>query len=281
MKNLVIRSLSGVVYVALFVGALLAHGPYFSILAVVLGVLATIEFVRLSARIAGEEVGLTFYVINALIALSLVGGILLIGLTGFLLVALWLLALFVTTFRKKNALMILAMSALCVFYIDVPLGLLSSLSSLEVAEGANVPKVNIGILVGLIGIWINDTGAYCVGTMMGRHRLCERLSPKKSWEGFFGGMIFVVLAAVIYAYVEYKDNLATEHVLIYAAYGIVVSIFATVGDLFESMLKRRAGVKDSGNIIPGHGGVLDRIDSLLFVTYPIVFFMMVQTWLQG
>jgi phosphatidate cytidylyltransferase len=108
-------------------------------------------------------------------------------------------------------------------------------------------------------IWVNDTGAYCVGSTMGKHRLCERLSPKKSWEGFWGGMAFCVIASVIYALIMNYNVLAS------VAFGIIVSLFATFGDLFESLLKRSAGVKDSGKLIPGHGGVLDRIDSLLFV----------------
>jgi phosphatidate cytidylyltransferase len=108
-------------------------------------------------------------------------------------------------------------------------------------------------------IWINDTGAYCVGSTMGKHRLCERLSPKKSWEGFFGGMAFCIIASGIYALIAHGDMLTS------IAFGLLVCVFATWGDLFESMLKRSAGVKDAGNIIPGHGGVLDRIDSLLFV----------------
>jgi phosphatidate cytidylyltransferase len=116
-------------------------------------------------------------------------------------------------------------------------------------------------------IWINDTGAYCVGSTLGKHRLCERLSPKKSWEGFWGGMLFCIIASLIYAYISKTPMLAN---LILA---VIVSAFATLGDLFESMLKRSAGVKDAGNIIPGHGGVLDRIDSLLFVAPAVAIFM--------
>ena len=119
------------------------------------------------------------------------------------------------------------------------------------------------LLLVFIMIWLNDTGAFLVGSMIGRHRLFERLSPKKSWEGFWGGLLFCVLAGWL-ANMFFPGYFGGSP-LLYVILGIVVSVFSTWGDLFESMLKRTVGVKDSGNILPGHGGMLDRIDSLLFV----------------
>ncbi|MDE6280052.1 MAG: phosphatidate cytidylyltransferase, partial [Paramuribaculum sp.] len=110
-----------------------------------------------------------------------------------------------------------------------------------------------------IMLWLNDTGAYCVGSLMGRHRLCERLSPKKSWEGFWGGMFFTAVGAVLLM----PWYMPGTPWIFGAGTGIIISIAATWGDLVESMLKRSQGVKDAGNILPGHGGILDRIDSLL------------------
>jgi phosphatidate cytidylyltransferase len=118
-------------------------------------------------------------------------------------------------------------------------------------------------------IWLNDTGAYCVGSLLGKHRLCERLSPKKSWEGFFGGLVFCIAAGIVASYIL-SDSIYS-FMIITISLGVVVCVFATVGDLFESLIKRTLHVKDSGNLIPGHGGILDRIDSLLFVA-PAVFF---------
>ena len=113
---------------------------------------------------------------------------------------------------------------------------------------------------------MNDTGAYLVGCTIGRHRLFERISPKKSWEGFWGGLLFSALTALAYFYFINNEapNFANS-IVFYIGLGLVVPVFATFGDLVESMFKRSIGVKDSGNLIPGHGGILDRIDSLLFV----------------
>ena len=118
-------------------------------------------------------------------------------------------------------------------------------------------------------IWMNDTGAFLVGCTIGKHRLFERISPKKSWEGFWGGMAFSILSGVLYYYLIDKTNGLAFYIIM----GVVTSIFATFGDLVESMFKRSIGVKDSGNLIPGHGGILDRIDSLLFVLPAMVLYL--------
>ena len=123
------------------------------------------------------------------------------------------------------------------------------------------PPLSIFIL-----IWCNDTFAYLTGRLLGKHKLFERISPKKTWEGFIGGLLFAVLAGVLLAYF-----LEWSYIKM-ITYGIVVGAIGTAGDLVESMLKRNVGVKDSGNILPGHGGILDRFDAVLFVV-PVVFFL--------
>jgi len=114
-------------------------------------------------------------------------------------------------------------------------------------------------------IWANDTGAYLFGITMGKHRLFERISPKKSWEGFAGG----VIVSLTFAYLMSNlfDQISVEHWLVVA---LLVVVFGTFGDLVESMLKRSKGVKDSGTILPGHGGVLDRFDAL-FLAIPMIY----------
>lgn len=107
-------------------------------------------------------------------------------------------------------------------------------------------------------IWINDSGAYLVGVKFGKHRLFERISPKKSWEGFAGGLFFALMGSLVFAHFSNVLN-----VLQWLGFAFVVSISATYGDLFESMLKRSLNIKDSGNILPGHGGILDRFDAPL------------------
>ncbi len=130
------------------------------------------------------------------------------------------------------------------------------------------------VLAMFIFIWLYDTGAFLVGCAIGKHRLFERISPKKSWEGVVGGAAFVIIAAIIIACNEpigafFNSSELTPEKWIsidtWIVMAVTVVIAATLGDLFESLLKRTAGVKDSGYLIPGHGGILDRIDSLLFV----------------
>ena len=106
-------------------------------------------------------------------------------------------------------------------------------------------------------VWGNDVFAYLVGISIGRHKMCPRLSPKKSWEGFFGGVLGSLAMGVLGAYV------VEGNYLVWLGLALVVSLSSVVGDLVESMFKRDAGVKDSGNFIPGHGGMLDRFDALI------------------
>ena len=116
------------------------------------------------------------------------------------------------------------------------------------------------VLAVLFFIWLNDTGAFVVGSLIGRHKLCQQISPKKTWEGFVGGILGSVLIwLILWATHFYK--LSLPYALLC---GVVVSVLGVIGDLIESRIKRGVGVKDSGNLIPGHGGMLDRSDSLIF-----------------
>lgn len=142
-----------------------------------------------------------------------------------------------------------------IFYISLPVCLL-----FWVASGPDaIYKPNR--VFGLLWlVWTNDTLAYLVGSQIGKHKLFERISPKKTWEGTIGGVVGTILMA--WGLSHYVTDFSPEQWL---ALGIVVSIFGTLGDLVESMLKRSAGIKDSGNLFPGHGGFLDRFDAFLFM----------------
>jgi len=113
-------------------------------------------------------------------------------------------------------------------------------------------------------IWINDTFAFIVGKSIGKHKLLERISPKKTIEGFLGGLVFTCIAGVVFYY--FTDLLSLG---LWITVGVVTAVFGTLGDLIQSQLKRQAGVKDSGKIMPGHGGLFDRLDSIVFYSITI------------
>ena len=131
------------------------------------------------------------------------------------------------------------------------------------------PKIITGIF---IIIWTNDTFAYIVGKSIGKHKLLEKISPKKTIEGFIGGVIFAVIAGLLISkyYIQPVESFKLKSALIWMVSALLIGIFGTIGDLVESKFKRIAGIKDSGKIMPGHGGILDRLDSVIFVA-PIIY----------
>ncbi|RTY82936.1 phosphatidate cytidylyltransferase [Flavobacterium sp. LS1P28] len=131
------------------------------------------------------------------------------------------------------------------------------------------PKIIIGLF---ILIWTNDTFAYIIGKSIGRTKLFEKISPKKTIEGFLGGIIFAILAGYLISkyYIKANPEFSERSILIWTSIAVIVGIAGTIGDLIESKFKRIADVKDSGKIMPGHGGILDRLDSVIFVA-PIIF----------
>jgi phosphatidate cytidylyltransferase len=131
------------------------------------------------------------------------------------------------------------------------------------------PKIIIGLF---ILIWTNDTFAYLVGKSIGKHKLLERISPKKTIEGFIGGVVFAIFTGYLISklYIKASPSFSEKSILIWTSIALIVGVFGTIGDLVESKFKRIAGIKDSGKIMPGHGGILDRLDSVIFVA-PIVY----------
>ena len=125
-----------------------------------------------------------------------------------------------------------------------------------------------------IFLWVNDSGAYCCGSLLGRHKLFPRVSPGKSWEGSIGGGLFVLAAAWFIAYYTQSHGITTNlTTLQWMGMGLVVVVFGTWGDLIESLFKRTLGIKDSGNVLPGHGGMLARFDSSLLAIPAVVVYL--------
>lgn len=148
-----------------------------------------------------------------------------------------------------------------IFYVGVPFGLLI-LANSQTYEDVFNSELILGFYFAL---WSNDTGAYLAGKAFGKHKLFERVSPNKTWEGSIGGAFLAIGISVLTGY--YFSSLPMWQ---WIAIGVIISIFGSMGDLVESLFKRSMGVKDSGKIMPGHGGVLDRFDGLL-IAAPFVF----------
>lgn len=149
-------------------------------------------------------------------------------------------------------------------YIALPFSLLNTLAFHLTPQGLVTYDAVLPLSV-FVFLWMNDTGAYLCGSLLGKHKLFPRISPGKSWEGSIGGGILVIAIAVLVWYLteQYQLNQLGLSALEWAGLGLTVVIFGTWGDLVESLFKRTLGIKDSGSILPGHGGMLDRFDSSL------------------
>ncbi len=256
MNELVKRSLSGIIYVALIFSAIYIDCmPFFLVVFSFIAFVAHWEYAELNRLHRTRPLRV---ILDALASIFMINAT---GLTSLLLkpslgiFILYLLFILVRSLYSNRSEQPAEISKIIFghIYITLPITLATLLKDCY-------PSI---LLTAVIAIWANDTGAYIVGSKIGKNRLFPSLSPKKSWEGFFGGMLFSVISTTLLAYFldVFMFDVITRGIIL----GIVISIFATWGDLFESMLKRNAGVKDSGSLIPGHGGILDRIDSMLFV----------------
>ena len=275
MNHLLLRTLPGAVYVALIVAGLLWGGlTAFSLICTLFALLGMTEFLRMTKGdlkkhratfVADLAIGLSIAAFPALAQGALNSIFILTLEISSLILLRGVMQLYI---RSEQPAKDIALSVLSVLYVAVPL----MLAGIIVDAGG--PEI---MLLIFIMIWLNDTGAFLVGSAFGRHRLFERLSPKKSWEGFFGGLAFCLTAG--YLAPVLLPGSFTGSSLTYVILGLIVCVFSTWGDLFESMIKRAAGVKDSGNILPGHGGILDRIDSILFVVPASLIYLTATTFI--
>ncbi len=277
MKNLLTRTLAGIVYIAAIIASLVCGDIYFVILMALFAIAGVHEFTKVMVNVDHADNRMTrgwdmvgaaaIVVFNAIQAsdwhsfspmpASIVLSPILIYIVVRMVVQLYI--------KQPDPIHSLTTSLAAQVYVSLPLALMTYMYYIY------SPML---LLAMFIMIWLNDTGAYVAGSMFGRHKLFERLSPKKSWEGFFGGLVFTVGGALA-IYFLLDGWLSGLSVGAAVGMGLVVTVFSTWGDLVESMLKRSAGVKDSGHLIPGHGGILDRIDSLLLVVPALLYYLSV------
>jgi phosphatidate cytidylyltransferase len=149
-----------------------------------------------------------------------------------------------------------------ILWIVIPLAAISTLSYVRPSDA----------LAFFVLVWANDTFAYLGGTMLGKHKMCPHISPGKTWEGTVIGCMMTLVLAWFLSLIPYFGALRESH-WDWILFALIIVVFGTCGDLVESLFKRNAGVKDSGNIMPGHGGILDRFDSLLFAAIPALIYI--------
>ena len=262
-NNFIQRAVTGVLFVIVLVGCIIYSPLSFGILFTIISALSVHEFAQLVSKSSEVSINKTItalggaYLFLALMSFCTQQSV---GARVFLPYLGLLLYMMITELylKKKNPTGNWAYSMLSQLYVALPFALLNVLAFQNSPETGRVTDNPILPLSIFVFIWLSDTGAYCVGSLIGKHRLFERISPKKSWEGSIGGGIFSIASSLGFAhFFPFMPGWQ------WVGLAIVVVIFGTWGDLTESLMKRQLGIKDSGNILPGHGGMLDRFDSAL------------------
>jgi len=266
LNDLVQRTVTGCIYVALLIAGTAIHPVVFAVIFAAMLFFTQLEFYQLVENAGSsprKHVGLTLGLLLFGTCFGMVHGF--IPQNAFLIFIPVLTILFLfETFRDNSKEIQNSSVTLTGFvYVAVPFSLLNFIVYPDYPE---TPEFFPWILMGVFFIvWVYDSMAYLVGSMFGKHKINEKISPNKTWEGFTAGAIFALVMGVLNAVIFQEPDIVNW--LIIAA---IVVAFGTLGDLFESKIKRKLNVKDSGSVLPGHGGLLDRLDSLLFVI-PVIY----------
>ena len=274
-SNLLVRTMTGVIFVAAILASMLNVFSFFILFCILL-ILTINEYAKLLKEkgivISDRKIGLATLPLIATFLVCYTDSMewlwifISIFIIGLLIMFSWEL------FHKKtNQMQNAAYSFFAYFYIVLPFVCLIYVYF----------KNPLYVLALFTFVWVHDTFSYLVGIKFGKNKLFERISPKKTWEGFFGGFIMVIVAGFLFDY--FTSDYVTKIVDPYSMFkwigmAVVVVISATFGDLFESLFKRSLEVKDSGTILPGHGGLLDRLDSILFAAPAAMVYLMLVNW---
>lgn len=262
IKNMLVRTVTGVLFVAALVTSFLRFEAMVFLFAIITGltlweyatIVNTMKAVRIN-RFISTAAGVYFFLAVAGYCSGITPSAVFIP---YLLTVVYLFVSELYT-RHEHAINDWAYTMLSQMYIALPFAMLNVLAFQSSDDGIRYCRI-LPLSI-FIFLWTSDTGAYCVGSLLGRHKLFPRISPAKSWEGSLGGAILVLIAASLISQLIGDASILTLYE--WLGLGLVVTIFGTWGDLVESLFKRTVGIKDSGNILPGHGGMLDRFDSAL------------------
>ena len=261
MKNLIIRALTGIIFVVVLISAIYIHPIFFLILFCIITGLTLWEFGGLVKHYENANLQRTVNVLGG-VYLFIATFVYANGLTDGKIFLPYLLFIMLTMiaelyYKAPNPINNWAFTLFAQVYCAGSFSILNFIGAEPGTPGV-MSYTPLFIMAIFIFVWLDDTGAYLVGSLIGKHKLFERISPKKSWEGFFGGLILSLASSQAFAWFAPEINRMN-----WLGLAATVVLFGTWGDLIESLPKRTLGVKDSGNVLPGHGGMLDRFDSVM------------------
>ncbi len=274
MNDFLQRLITGIFFIVAIIGSIAWNHYSFTAMFSLITVLGLLEFYSLlnteniyPQKILGAVSGGAIFLINAGVNYGYFGREYL-----FLSFLFFFIFFGVELFRKKsNPFTNIAFTFFSIIYIAIPLSLLINITSISVGEEQHIVYRPWILIAYFLLVWASDSGAYVSGRLFGRHKLFPRISPNKTWEGSIGGAFFVLgFGYLIYWLIP---TLGLSPVLTFVDWiimGAIIVVMGTFGDLIESLLKRSIYIKDSGSILPGHGGILDRFDSV-FMSAPFVF----------
>lgn len=277
-KNLIVRSITGVLFVAIMVAGFLSPRAMVFLFALITG-LTLWEYTGLVNGLDNVQVNRFISTVAGVYFFLAVAGWRTGIVNNFVVMVPYLLTivyLFISELytKNKNAINDWAYTMLGQMYIALPLSMINILAFEMAPDQSGVSYDTMLPLSVFIFLWVNDSGAYLTGSLLGRHKLFPRISPGKTWEGSIGGGILVIAVAALLGYLVNRGvDVPRLSILGWMGLGLVIAVVGTWGDLVESLFKRTLGIKDSGNILPGHGGMMDRFDSSLMAIPAAVLYL--------